>query len=344
MIDGVKDGIVSNPPACRFDPATVQCNAQGQADCLSPEAVQAVRDIYAGAHDDKGTKLVIGGPQPGSELSWEGVFVPRSADGPIMSKSAASDMLRSLVYWRPLPADWDLSQFKYTTETLEGLMPAHGLYDATDPDLSPFAGRGGKLLMWHGWSDPHISPLNSVAYYQAVSDTVGEKARQDFLRLYLIPGLYHCGGGDALTSVDVLTPLVRWVEGGGAPESLVASRTDADAAAGKGRTRYPFPATSALRSGADPELPASWQPGPPALVPAKLYKAWAGAKLFEPGYEKECGFESPNFACRPARRPPARRRPTSLIGSQFGRLTHRGLVLSEATHPCISPESSTTRP
>ena len=79
-------------------------------------------------------------------------------------------------------------------------MPMHGLYDATDPDLAAFARRVGKLLMWHGWSDPHISPLNSVAYAQAVADRMSAASR-DVLRLFLIPGMYHCKGGDGLTSV-----------------------------------------------------------------------------------------------------------------------------------------------
>lgn len=297
-LDGVKDGIVSNPPACRFDPATVECRAPGQAGCLSRAAALAVAALYRGAHDAQGRKLVIGGPQPGSELSWEGVFVPTSPQGPILSAMFAGDVLGSLAYWRPLPPSWTIDRFEFTTRTLQALMPLHGLYDATDPDLSAFARRGGKLLVWHGWSDPHISPLNSIAYAQAVGDRLGTAASTGLLRLFLVPGLYHCGGGDGLTSIDVLTPLMEWVEQG-RPPRLVASRSDADASAGKGRTIYPWPATSVLRSGEDPERPASWRPGPPLPLTPKLYQAWAGARLFDPGYQQECGFEGPTFVCRP---------------------------------------------
>jgi feruloyl esterase len=299
-LDGVKDGLISDPAACNFDPATVQCPASGGTNCLTPQAVAAAKEIYAGAHDAQGNKLVIGALQPGSELAWEGVFVPQTAQGMIGSAMFASDMIPNLAYWNPLPPTWDLSQFQFTTQNFESILGLHGLYDATDPDLSPFARRGGKLLMYHGWSDPHISPLNSMAYAQAVSDRMGAAAK-DVLRLFLIPGMYHCGGGDGLTSVDVLTSLMGWVEEGKAPDALVASRTDADAAAGKGRTLYPFPATSTLKPGADPELPASWQPGPPIKVPAKLYQSWVGAKLFTSGYQQECGFDGPNFVCRPKR-------------------------------------------
>ncbi len=300
-VDGVRDGLIADPPACRFDPVVVECRAGKQADCLTPAAVAAARALYAGAHDPTGRKLVIGGPQPGSELSWEGVFVPRSADAPVFSATIAGDMLRSLAYWRPLPSEWDLARFPFTTAALEGMMSMHGLYDATDPDLSAFARRGGRLLVWHGWSDPHISPLNSIAYAQAVSDHMGAAAGRGVLRLFLVPGLYHCGGGDGVSSVDVLTPLMAWVEGGVAPDALVASRTDADAAAGKGRRIYAWPATSVLATRADPERPASWRAGPPLPVTGKLYQTWAGAALFEPGYEQECGFDGSSFACRPKR-------------------------------------------
>ena len=298
--DGLIDGFVANPTACHFDPTSIACRDTAQENCLSPAAAAAAVAIYTGARDARGNKLVIGGPQPGSELSWAGVFVPQSPQAPVFSAIIASDMLRSLAYWRPLPASWDLSQFRFETGTLAGLMPMHGLYDATDPNLSAFARRHGKLLLWHGWSDPHSSPLNSIAYAQAVSDRMGASSR-DVLRVFLIPGMYHCGGGDGLASLDALTPLMAWVESGEAPDSLIASRSDADAASGRGRTIAAWPATSVLTKGADPDLPASWHEGPPLVLPAKLYATWAGARLFKPGYERECGFDGATFSCRAAR-------------------------------------------
>jgi feruloyl esterase len=298
--DGLTDGLVANPTACHFDPASVECRGVVQENCLTSAAVAAAAAIYSGARTPSGQKLVIGGPQPGSELSWAGVFVPQTPESPVFSATIASDVLRSLAYWRPLPSSWNLSQFRFETETLAGLMPMHGLYDATDPNLSRFARRKGKLLIWHGWSDPHISPLNSIAYAQAVTDRLGASSR-DMLRLFLIPGMYHCGGGDGLGSVDALTPLVAWVEGGDAPDSLIASRSDADAASGKGRTIAAWPATSVLTKGADPDLPASWHEGPPLVVPAKLYATWAGGRLFAPGYQRECAFDGAKFSCRDKR-------------------------------------------
>jgi hypothetical protein len=300
--DGTRDNIISDPPACKFDPGVTECRGGPQiAKCLSHAAVEAAREIYRGAHDVGGQKLVIGALQPGSELAWAGVFIPRSPQEPIGSAMFASDMLRGLAYWQPLPAGWDIYQFQFTTDALKGLMPTHGLYDATDPDLSAFAKHGGKLLMWHGWSDPHISPLNSIAYAQAVADQLGADASRNLLRLFLIPGMYHCGGGDGMTSVDILSPLIAWVENGKAPDSLVASRNDSDASVGRGRTLYAFPATSVLAAGADPNNPSAWHAGSPLAVPTKLYASWAGAELFKPGYEQQCGFVGQTFVCKPTR-------------------------------------------
>ena len=300
MLDGLNDGIIANPTACHFDPATVECRPTVLRPCVSHAAAVAAAAIYSGARSSTGDRLVIGGPQPGSELAWDGVFVPTSADAPLLSAMIASDMLRSLGYWRPLASTWTLAQFQFTTATLEGLLPMHGLYDATDPDLSAFARRQGKLLLWHGWSDPHISPLNTVAYVQAVTDRLGATTARDVLRLFLIPGLYHCGGGEGATSVDVLTPLMQWVEQGHAPDALVATRGDATAA-GRGRAIFAFPATSALQPGMDAELPTSWRAGRPLELPPKLYAQWAGARLFESGFQQECEFNGPTFTCHTKR-------------------------------------------
>jgi feruloyl esterase len=215
--------------------------------------------------------------------------------------AVASDALGSLAFPQPLPAGCRLDDFEFSAETLAALGAMHGLYDATDPDLGAFAGRHGRLLMWHGWADPHISPTNSIAYAQAVADTMGSAVADATLRLFLVPGMYHCGDGDGLTSIDVLTPLMAWTEDGKAPDRIVASRSDADAAAGKARPVFPWPATARLRAGADPDRPKSWRRTEPATTPPKLYDAWLGAAFFAPGYERECGFDGEVFACHPRR-------------------------------------------
>lgn len=325
--DGTVDGLVSDP-SCRFDPATLVC-PEGQAEgCLGARAAQAAAELYRGAHEGD-TALVVGSMLPGSELNWAGVAVaggtppgglkqaaaqdaakaggpPPAMDqvnmggpGMALSPKVASEMLQSLAYVTPYDPAWRLEDFTLTRQSLEDMRPMHAIYDATNPDLGPFQAAGGKLILWHGLADPHISPLNSIAYAQAVRATIGEAATDDMMRSFLIPGMGHCSGGD-LASVDVMTPLMDWVESGSAPQVLVASANDAAAAAGQGRALYPFPAISVLKPGGNPDSPGDWQQGPDSAVSPTRYKDWAGADFFTPGFQKSCGFEGFDFVCRPA--------------------------------------------
>ena len=234
--DGLKDGLLGDPRACRFDPTVVRCKeGQDPATCLASEQVETARKIYQGAHDAKGRQLVISGPEVGSELSWAGVYVPGSPEGGFMSRSASLDVITGLAYDTPLPANYTLSDFRFDPETFEGLKPMHGLYDATDPDLSRFSSAGGKLILWHGWSDPHISPRNTIAYYRAMRDVMGEEKVKTFTRLYLFPGGYHCGGGEGPFNFDLLSAIMAWVETGSAPYKMIAYHT----AGGPGRPGAP---------------------------------------------------------------------------------------------------------
>lgn len=223
-LDGRADGLVSAPGACRFDPASVRCRAgQDSTACLTPEEVAVVRRLYDGPRDPAtGERLTVGGPQFGSELAWAGVFVPHSADRPIMSERFALDALRTLIFETDPPAGFTLADLAFDRATFDRLRPRHPLFDATDPDLSAFAARGGKLILWHGWADPHISPLNTVAYHEAVRAQVGEARAEAFERLYLLPGVHHCSGGEGPSLIDLLTPMMLWVERGQAPDAIVA--------------------------------------------------------------------------------------------------------------------------
>jgi feruloyl esterase len=122
-----------------------------------------------------------------------------------------------------LPATWRVKDFVFDKANFDRITAFNPLYGATDPDLSAYFNRGGRLLLWHGWSDPHISPINSIAYYRAVEATLGAGATRQGMRFYLFPGLYHCGGGDGLNQFDVLTPIMAWVESGKAPDTLLAA-------------------------------------------------------------------------------------------------------------------------
>ena len=238
-LDGLKDGLISDPRACHFDPSLVQCKSADQSPdtCLSAEQVDVARKVYQGAHDSANHQLVISGPQPGSELAWRGVFVPDNPSQPVMSQMFAIDTLKHLAFEQNPPPTFTLADFHFNQETFNALQRGHELYDSTNPDLSAFADHGGKLILWHGWSDPHISPLNTIAYFSAVQKIMGAARAEEFLRLYLFPGGYHCGGGDGPFGVDLLSPIMAWVEAKAVPHKLIASHLKPDST----RPVFPYP-------------------------------------------------------------------------------------------------------
>lgn len=132
-----------------------------------------------------------------------------------------------VVFSRATAADTNISSYPFTMEQFRRATELHGLDDATDTDLRPFASHDGKLIRYHGWSDTSIAPLISVAYYTAVQRDLGSANVGRFLRLFMIPGMGHCGGGDGFPQFDTLSPLIAWVEQGQAPAMLVADKIDA---------------------------------------------------------------------------------------------------------------------
>ena len=229
--DGLVDGSVEDPRACRFDPRAVQCPpGQASAACLSEAQVEAALRVYSGPVDVTGRRLYPGGAAPGSELQWPGWIFPLEPGGTSGAQSLADPWLTHLADV-PTPITFDEA-------ALERVAALAGLYDAADPDLSRYRDAGGKLLIYHGWSDPAIPPLGTLAYRQAVLDAMGGQAGvSDFLRLYMIPGLGHCVDGEGPDSFDALTPMLRWVEHGVAPHSLVAVDHDT----GRARPIFPYP-------------------------------------------------------------------------------------------------------
>jgi hypothetical protein len=279
-LDGQVDGLIADPRACHFDPGSLACPAAA-ADttrCLTVAEVEAVRRLYEGPRDAAtGQRLTIGGPQPGSELAWAGVFVPGSAGGPIFSERIALDALRNLVFETNPPADFGLSDVHFDEATFDRLRPHHPLFDATDPDLTAFAARGGKLVLWHGWADPHISPINTIAYHEAVERTMGKGRAAAFERLYLLPGVDHCAGGEGPSLVDLLTPVMDWVEKGAAPDAIL---TRSPGPASRTRPVYAYPALARYSGKGDPNDASSYSRGDALFTAAP--PAWAGADFYQP--------------------------------------------------------------
>jgi hypothetical protein len=267
-----EDGVIADPRRCAFDPVAALCTVGQDADCLTAEQVEAARKIYDGPRTADGLALTIHGPQPGSELSWAGVYVPKPGSDDIFSNVIAGGTISFLAFDPNPPKSFGLNDLAFDRATFERLKPMHALYDATNPDLSAFFGRVGRLILWHGWSDPHISPLNTIAYFNAVRATLGPEAADKVMRLFLIPGLYHCEGGEGFTKTDILTPLIAWVEQGKAPGQLILTGDNGS------RPVFPYPAVAAYDGKGDRSSAASWRPEIPASEPA--IRTWIGEAFF----------------------------------------------------------------
>ena len=227
-LDGLVDGQITDPRQCRFDPAVIRCSADYQpGKCLTGEQVTAARAIYEGARSPSGKRLEVGPIMPGSELEWVGVFVPREKSGAIMSTMMALGTINHLLFTPN--RTYTIGSFPFTEAMFAELESARQLYNADNPDLAGFAAHGGKLLLWHGWSDPHISPQNTIDYYARVGRRMGAAKRQTFVRMFLLPGMGHCMGGDGPNQFPLLASLMAWVETGNAPDVLIAHRAPAPA-------------------------------------------------------------------------------------------------------------------
>ena len=263
-LDGLKDGLISDPLACHPNPSAALCKPGDAPDtCLTPAQVHVAEELYKGAHDAKGGKLVISGPLPGSELAWGGVYIPSPQRPNTMSPGISAGTLKHLAY-DPSPAStYKLADLKFDRATFDATTKLHGIYDATDPDLRPYAKQGGKLILWHGLADPHISPLNTIAYYTAMKKLMGDEAADKLARLYLFPGGYHCGGGEGPFNVDLLMPIMLWVERGVAPGALVAAHVpETRATQGPPPNGVPASEVANERGGAPGALPGG-AGGPP---------------------------------------------------------------------------------
>ena len=303
--DGLEDGLISQPALCTFDPASIQCAAGvEEATCLTEAEVAVVRAIHNGPRDPSGVALTPGQPLPGSELDWQGVFVADDAGRPPFSKIIAEPVLQNLAFEPPRP-DMTLADLEFTTATLDALRARHRQIDATSPDLAAFAASGGKLILWHGLADPHIAPASTLALHRAMIETMGAETVAGFNRLYLLPGVAHCGGGRGPSQLDLLTPMLAWVETGTAPEAILTATTaeastfgQPDGVEGGGpngppatnlgvaalpdmtRPVWPWPATAAFSGTGDPTDAAAWVRGPDAEIVA--LRDWAGEDFFAP--------------------------------------------------------------
>jgi feruloyl esterase len=214
-LDGVKDGVIEDPTRCHFHPKSIECNGPDGPDCLTSYQVKTAELVYAGAKYSDG-KQIFPGLEPGSELGWTAMVA-----GPDPT-SIGTGFLKYMVYG---DANWDFRTFDVDRATRVADKKIGSVVNAIDPNLKAFEAHGGKLIMYHGWSDPLIAPMNSVNYYNSVVAAIGKglEGTQNFYRLFMVPGMGHCQGGPGPNSMDGLTSLEQWREQGKPPDKIIAS-------------------------------------------------------------------------------------------------------------------------
>jgi len=246
-LDGVKDGVIENPRGCKFDPKVLECKDADTSACLTKSQVETARTIYASAINPK-TGREITGLEPGSELGW----ATWAGAQPL---GISSDHFKYVVFADP---NWDYRTFNFEHDIVRAEQIDADTVNALDPNLKPFFDRGGKLLQYHGWSDPQISPGNSVQYYKRVSERIGGPNRiHGSYRLFMVPGMGHCTGGEGPSSFDMVSALEQWVEHGRAPDQIPASRVR-DGKVDRTRPLCPYPQVAAYKGTGNTDDAASF--------------------------------------------------------------------------------------
>jgi len=233
--DGVKDGIINDPSRCRFDPTVLRCKGEESRACLTEAEISSLKKYYAGGRNSHG-ELIFPGFTPGSEEGpggW-GSWITGPAPGFGAGIMFMENYFRYMVFddpaWNPVTANVDAAERMADEKTARVL-------NATDPDLRRFQARGGKLVLYHGWNDPAISPLNTINYYNNVLSKMGAQTAESFIRLYMVPGMQHCvsgpgpnwlGQGGTTTAKGpehgIFAALEEWVEKGTAPDTVIATK------------------------------------------------------------------------------------------------------------------------
>jgi feruloyl esterase len=217
-LDGVKDGVLELPSRCHFDPKVLLCKGPDGPTCLTKPQVETAQALYAPVKHPK-TGAVLFPPllQRGSELGWATLAGPE----PI---GTALDAYKYVVF---KDAGWDWRRFNAATDVELAEKIDDGVINSAVVDLKPFFNRGGKLLMYHGWSDQQVAAENSVDYFTKVVRTAGKTAANKSIQLYMVPGMGHCQGGPGTDTFDKMAAIEQWVGAGNAPESIVAAHMTA---------------------------------------------------------------------------------------------------------------------
>lgn len=280
--DGVTDGVLDDPTRCGFDPSVLSCKGAENDECLTEKQIIALKKIYAGTRNAKGEQLIPGfvpggEPGPGGWTNWITGAQPTQA----AQFFFATQAFKNMVYNDPA---WDYKTFELERDGKAADKKLAQVLNATDPDLKAFQKRGGKLILYHGWNDAALPPVNTINYFASVRAKMGRDKADAFTRLYMVPGLLHCSGGPGPNSFgatvtraqadaqhDLTVALERWVETGVAPNQIIATkRKTAEPNSEVVRTRplCPYPQVARYKGSGSTEEAANFAcvtepPGPP---------------------------------------------------------------------------------
>jgi feruloyl esterase len=215
-LDGVKDGVLEDPTQCHFDPGVLECKGAADAACLTKAQVQAAHRVYTPATNPRTGEEIFPAMERGSELVWGTL-----AGGPEPIE-LANDYFKYVVFENP---QWNFRTLNFDGDVTLALKRDGGVLSATNADLRPFFAHGGKLIHYHGWTDQQVMPRNSIQYYESVAAVSGTADVGDSYRLFMVPGMNHCGGGDGASHFDMLSAMEQWREHGKAPDAVPASHS-----------------------------------------------------------------------------------------------------------------------
>jgi len=231
--DGLVDGQITDPRLCRFD-ATADLPACAgdidSVDCFTSAQREAVNQVYSGPKMTSGEQIfpgyAVGTGVLGPNSTWRPWFV--NPDGPSILEAYGASFMQYLAFTDdPGPQYVWQDKFDFDVDPFR-MQRIRRILDAVNPDLSRFSERGGKIIQYHGWADAALTPYMSIDYYERVLKQMGHEPTSDFYKLYLVPGMFHCGGGSGPNIFDVFTPLVNWVENGVSPGEIIARHPVSD--------------------------------------------------------------------------------------------------------------------
>ncbi|CAN5344003.1 tannase/feruloyl esterase family alpha/beta hydrolase [soil metagenome] len=268
-LDGVRDGVISDPRECtreRFDPRSLLCTGAETDSCLTPPQIVTLDKIYSGATNPRTGAQIYPGLAVGSEASW----------GAVLGDNVMPPRIDFWRLWaredKPGDNSWDWWRFDFDKDLIPGFTKIAPLIDQTSVKLDPFKSRGSKLIVFHGWGDSSVSPKASIAYFDKLRAAQGSQSAVDsFARLFLVPGMGHCGGGPGATSFgnagnapvtmdadhDLLHAMDRWITQGKAPDRIVAAHI-VDEQATFTRPLCPYPKKSVYDGKGDPKKASSF--------------------------------------------------------------------------------------